>query len=178
MIDRLRALANRPIRPEERTRAIVIAAVLVVVALVGLLALERPTRPSAEPAATAPVAPPAATPPEAADHPVPTRGELRSARQTAKRFLKGYLAYSYGRGTAADIEGVGPNLRRELAARPPRVPGTVARLRPRVMTIQLEAEETENVEATGLVRDGERAYSIVFELDQTADGWQVSGLGG
>lgn len=178
MIDRLRALANRPIRPEERIRAFALAGVLVVAALVVLLTLERPPGPAADPAASAPnPALPSEAPPATGDR-APARAELAAARRTVKRFLAGYLAYSYGRGTAADIAGASPQLRRELAAEPPRVPARVARLRPRVLTVQLESEGTANVEATALVEDGRRTYSTVLELDQAGAGWQVGSLGG
>jgi hypothetical protein len=180
MIDRLRALANRPIRHEDRTKAFALAAALVVVALVGLLTLERPSRPAAEPERRAPTAAPATeAPPPTADaaERTPSARELRTARRVARRFVAGYLDYSYGRGSADEIDGATALLRDDLAAEPPRVPPTVARLEPELLTVQLEADGLDDIEAVALVRDGRRTYSTTLELEQSGESWLVSGLG-
>src|SRR4051795_38272 len=61
---------------------------------------------------------------------VPDAG--RAAATTARGFLHGYLAYSYGRAGAARISGAAPPLVRALREAPPRVPAGVARGRPRL----------------------------------------------
>ena len=191
MIDRLRALWTRPIRDEERMPIFLGAAVVLVLAAV-LLALTR----GGEEAVTA--ARPAAAEPEPAapapDEPLPRReaeGEadrerpatvsgrdVRAAKRTARRFLTGYLPYSYGRGPASAVgTAATPELRAELAATPPRASARVRRLEPRVGSVQVEAMTSRSVAVAAFVEDGERSYSIALGLERGASGWQVSGLG-
>jgi len=99
MIDRLRALANRPIRHEDRTKAFALAAALVVVALVGLLTLERPSRPAAEPERRAPTAAPATeAPPPTADaaERTPSAAAPRSPARQSGRGARALLRVARG----------------------------------------------------------------------------------
>ena len=189
MIDRLRALWTRPIRDEERMPIFLGAAVVLVLAAV-LLALTRggqeavtaarPAAPEAEPAAPAPrevAPPPAADAPREAPATV-SDNDVRAAKRTARRFLSGYLPYSYGRGPASAVgTAATPELRAELAATPPRAAARVRRLEPRVGSVQVEAMTSRSVAVAAFIEDGERAYSIALGLERGASGWQVSGLG-
>lgn len=187
MIDRLRALANRPIRAEDRGKAFLLATVAVVAALIALLSLGRPEpKPREARPVSGPPTPtsPAEQPPPQESTPAPEQrgaspAELKQARRVANRFFRSYLAYSYGRASLADLEAASPELRRELAARPARVPATVRKLKPRILTTQLEAEGgIAELDAVALVDDGDRTYSSVAGLERAGSSWQVSELGG
>lgn len=193
MIDLLRRLWNRPIRDEERLPLFLACAVLLVgAAAVLALASDRAPRPSVERAHRG--SPPA---PSSAAEPVPVvargpaearaatpsfaaqRRELRQAERVARRFLAGYLPYSYGRG---QVRAVGSSaseaLRAELAALPPRVPARVRRLRPRISALQAEATGAGSIAFVALIDDGARTYSLAMALEPAGRTWQVTGLGG
>jgi len=59
------------------------------------------------------------------------------------------------------------------------VPATVRKLKPRILTTQLEAEGgIAELDAVALVDDGDRTYSSVAGLERAGSSWQVSELGG
>ena len=94
-----------------------------------------------------------AEPPTSSSSPAATEGEgeaksppavaprkARAATAAARAFLDGYLPYSYGRAPRRDaFERQRPSLLRELEASPPRVPASVARTRPRLISVRAEA---------------------------------------
>ena len=62
----------------------------------------------------------------------------RAAKRAARRFLAGYLAYSYGHAIAPRrIRAASARLRAQLAAEPPRVPPRERRRHPRVVLVQI-----------------------------------------
>ena len=126
MRDRLRQAWNRPLRDGDRRRLFVLAVAVIGVVAVALALLENagPTprertarsaaRPAAPPAAAAiPSATAPADAPNEESRPSPgSHGSARdvaAAKHAARRFLDGYLPYTYGRAPAERIAAVGPS---------------------------------------------------------------------
>src|SRR4051812_19057080 len=109
-----------------------LAPVLVLVALAAMAAIAMAAviirsgddDPGARTAARAqPTVPPARAPREPQSAPTAGRSAAEAAALTAaRRFLKGYLPYSYGRGRASRIEAAASPLAATLQRSPPRVP--------------------------------------------------------
>jgi hypothetical protein len=193
VIDLLRRLWNRPIRDEERI-PLFLACALLLVGAAALLALtsDRAPRPSAERAklgSPSDGSPPAAPVPVIARRPAEARAAtpsfkaqrraVRRAERVARRFLAGYLPYSYGRGRMSAVgSSASPALRAELAARPPRVPARVRRLNPRISALQAEATGADSIAFVALIDDGARSYGLTLALEPAGRTWQVTGLGG
>lgn len=200
MIDRLLAWWNRPLEDPERRRLFAFAA-LGLVALAAVLVAQRGAVPEARPPGPAP--PPtegqprvrAAEPAEQSadgdqtpepgeergsggeDRYQPTSSEVADAKRAARRFLRGYLPYTYGRGGAARIRSVDPDLRASLAREPPRVPSSVARkARPRVTTVQAESIGRGRASALALVADGRRRYTVTLGLEREEGEWRVADI--
>lgn len=190
MIDRLLAWWHRPLEDPERRRLATLAA-LGLVALATLLITQQRTQPEGRPAAS-PAPPPLESQPPArvaqsAERPrereqdpereeryEPTPADVAGAKRAARRFLTGYLPYTYGRGDAQRIRNVDPALREQLARQPPRVPLTVARkARPRVTTVQAETTARERTSVLALVADGKRRYTITLGLERGEGQWRV-----
>jgi len=191
LIDRLLAWWNRPLGDAERRRLGALAA-LGLVALAALLIAQQRTQPEARPVGAAPAPPPPESQPPArvaqpAERPrereqdpereeryEPTPADVAGAKRAARRFLTGYLPYTYGRGDAQRIRNVDPALREQLARQPPRVPLTVARkARPRVTTVQAETTARERTSVLALVADGKRRYTITLGLERGEGQWRV-----
>jgi len=181
MIDRLRALAARPLAEGERTAAFVLAAAVLVGAAAYFL-VAQPSGVAPTPSATPVLAPskgaPAspATETESESTPVgPTALEVRRAKATGRRFLRGYLPYSYGRGSADEIRSATDELLAELAERPPHVPLTVeAARRAKVTAVQAEAAEDGEISVLAFVEDSERDYALSLALERVGTTWRVS----
>jgi hypothetical protein len=106
------------------------------------------------------------------------RRAVAGAERVARRFLRGYLPYTYGQRARPGVDAVAaPRLARTLAGRPPRVPARVARLRPRLVGLQSEALGGGRLETVAFVEDGERQYALALWLALTERGWRVVGLG-
>jgi hypothetical protein len=189
MLDRLRQFANRPLNDGDRMRAFAIA-VAIIAAVAAILALIDHPGPSREAkrrinawratpapsAATAlvPVSTPQA-PSEESDV-QPAVGDVRRSKQAARRFLAGYLPFTYGHGNAAAIAAATPELRAELARQRPRVPVAERRRHPRLELLQTNGVSRERATLAALVHDGHRRYTVRLELASTARGWLVTGL--
>ena len=166
-------------RRSQTTRRLMLPAVALGVLLVVASALA----PSPHPAhrSVAPPARPARTrrrPTARGARPI-SRGELATARDTAARFLAGYLPFLYGRGSARSINAVTPDLRVQLS----RVPGLVTpverRRDPRVVSLAVVGQAPDVVLATALVADGGvTTYALRIMLRPGRDGWLVSGVDG
>jgi hypothetical protein len=174
MTDRLRQFLNRPLRDADRPRLFAIAVVLILGAA-GMLSL-------LDDAGSAPVerssAPPSPDPPPPTEEgsppaaPEPSRRDVERAKRAARRFLAGYLRYSYGRGEVREIESAGAELRQRLARDRPRVPRAEARRRARVLLLHAEGAGI-----LALVSDGARRYTVALELARTDAGWRVVDVG-
>lgn len=194
MLDRLRLLANRPIADGDRPRLFAIVVVLVL-GVVGTLTLLDDAGPAPRPA-SAPVerqtdvdrpgplpelAPPATpqAPSEESDPPATLRAstvDIARAKRAARRFLRYYLPYAYGRSTAAKLTAATPELRVQLARERPRVPASERRRRARVELLQSESVTRERAELLAVVDDGARRYTLHLQLANTPTGWLVASL--
>ncbi|MDA0165653.1 hypothetical protein OM076_35630 [Solirubrobacter ginsenosidimutans] len=196
MLDALRQAANRPLRDGDRLRlfACTVAVVVAVVAVMALLdgagaSRQGKTEPHAQQTATATSdagPPPQATPTPAA--PPSEEGqaepataaspaEVRAAKGAARRFLTGYLAFSYGRGRARAIRGAAPALKHDLTQQPPRVPRRIRAHHPRVRLLQSNGVDARAATLTALVADGSGVYTLALELARAAGGrWTVTGV--
>ena len=198
MVDRLRGFLNRPLRDADRPRMFAVAVALIVgtTAIFALLddagfsPARRPPDASTSPA-PAQVAlepPPPATAPAAAEGPPSEEGkppaalegsrrEVEQARRAARRFLVGYLLYSYGNGRAREIENASADLQRRLTRERPRVPRREARRRPRLVLLHADGAGREHAGMVALVSDGARNYTVALELARTDAGWRVIDVG-
>jgi hypothetical protein len=194
VIDRLRVFLNRPLRDGERGRLFVVA-LTVILAGAGSFALL--DRPAARPQSAAPRSSPAPRPASpialrsgnevSLDAPSEegsprkelegSRADVASAKRAARRFLAGYLAYSYGRQRARRISSASHALRRRLATRPPRVPARERRRHARVLLVQSNGVGRVRAELLALVRDGARRYTVPLELARGRAGWTVIAVG-
>lgn len=194
MLDRLRLFANTPISDGDRPRlfAIVVVLVLGVVATLTLLddagPAPRPAPASAEqkpdvdpPGLLPELAPPATpqAPSEESDPPASLRAsndDVTRSKRAARRFLKRYLPYAYGRVSSAKLTAATPVLRAQLAREEPRVPAAERRRRPRVELLQSESVTRERAELLAVVDDGARRYPVHLQLANTPKGWLVASL--
>ena len=195
VVDRLRLLWNRPLRDGDRPRLFAIAVALIAAAA----AVADPARAARAPrrdrsrrhadprrraAAAAPAATPAVRAPAAPSEEgtrtagrSASRADVAASKRAARRFLAGYLPYTYGRARAARIRAATDELRRRLAAQRPRVPPRERRRRPRLVLLQSDSVGHRHAELVALVDDGARRYTVALELERTAAGWHVTGVG-
>ena len=125
-------------------------------------------------AAEAPVVPAVPSAPAAA----PYESSLLGATNPALRFLRGYLAYSYGRGRLQAVRDASPELIAALHQARPRVPLAARMRRPRITTIQVLPQAPGTAQATATITDGSALqYPLVFYLDRRPSGWTVTRLG-
>lgn len=194
MLDRLRLFANAPIADGDRPRLFAIVVVLILGA-VATLALLDDAGPAPRPAA-APVerelgddpggplpelAPPATpqAPSEESDPPANLRAsaeDVARSKLAARRFLKRYLPYAYGRSSASKLTAATPELRAQLARERPRVPATERRRRARVELLQSDSVTRERAELLAVIDDGARRYTVDLQLANTPTGWLVTSL--
>lgn len=178
-VERLRAMGDRPVPEKWRIGGVVITLVIVG----ALLILFRPSRDTTPPPPTSsyttapapPVVAPAPVTPPAQTTRV-SRRDLAEARRTARRFLSGYLPFTYGRGSVSSIPMATSNLRASLQQ--PRVPPDIARLHPRVKSLEAESSSPITATVVALVTDARRNYSVTVALTRTSSGWRVNGLRG
>jgi hypothetical protein len=103
------------------------------------------------------------------------RREVREASEAARRFLAGYLPYSYGRRKARDIRSVSPTLRGELARHAPRVPPALAaKARPRVTGLKLSGLARGRVILLARIDDGQSRYAALLTVQRRGQRWAVS----
>ena len=193
MVDQLRVYLHRPLRDGDRLRLFAIAVALIVagVAVLSLLDDAGPSRPldhtrrpvavstatSAPGPSTDSLALPEAAPSEEGLPVAATRTtaeRIAEAKRTARRFLTGYLAYSYGQAPASRIRALAPALERSLAENPPRVPDAERAREPRVKLIQTNGVSPAAASLLALVDDGARSYTLVLTLEHGAAGWTVT----
>jgi hypothetical protein len=105
--------------------------------------------------------------------------QARAAAAAARAFLEGYLPYSYGRAQAKRIRAAATSLLRELEASPPRVPASVDRARPRLISVRAEAATGgSNIDVVAVVEDGQRRYRIPLAVRDTGRRWIVIAVRG
>jgi hypothetical protein len=194
MIDALRLFMHRPLRDRDRTRLFMLAVLVMGAAAAAFALLDRPEparAPAAHPPPTVrpartPAAAPAATatpvarerPSEEGHPPAPVaRPRVQAAKRAARRFLAGYLPYSYGQRRARRIRAATPALKRRLARERPRVPPRERARRARVMLVQAAGVGARRAGIVALVADGARSYSVALELVRARAGWRVTRVG-
>jgi hypothetical protein len=116
---------------------------------------------------------------EARNAPAVAPDDARAAAAAARAFLEGYLPYSYGRAHAERIRAAAIPLLRELEASPPRVPASVARARPQLVSVHAEAATGgSDVDVVAVVDDGRRRYRIPLAVRDTGRRWVVTAVSG
>ncbi len=103
--------------------------------------------------------------------------DVTRAKRAARRFLRRYLPYAYGRSTALKLTAATPELRAQLSREQPRVPTAERRRRARVDLLQSESATRERAELLAVVDDGARRYTVHLQLANTPTGWLVASLG-
>lgn len=104
------------------------------------------------------------------------RSAVRAASTAARRFLAGYLPYSYGRRHADSIRSVAPALKRTLARNAPRVPPALAeKARPRVKNLEVSGvTDDRHVILMAQIDDGQSSYVALLTLERQGRRWAVS----
>jgi hypothetical protein len=116
---------------------------------------------------------------EARNAPAVSPRDAHEAAAAARAFLEGYLPYSYGRSDAGKIRAAAWRLLRELEASPPRVLATVARARPRLISVRAAAATGgSNVDVVAVVEDGQRRYRIPLAVRHAGHRWIVTAVRG
>jgi len=101
------------------------------------------------------------------------------AQRVTRRFLAGYLAYTYGRAPASQITGASPSLIRSLQAHPPRVPPAARARHPRILSLHPTTSPEGRFGVSATVNDGELIdYQISVLLTPERGRLTVAGLDG
>lgn len=99
----------------------------------------------------------------------------RDALLVARRFLAGYLPYSYGRRRAGAIGGATAQLRRELASSPPRVSRGLSRgARPRVRRLRATGVGADRVFVFAQIAERRSSYATSLTILRRHRRWLVS----
>jgi hypothetical protein len=168
----MRSQRDRPIAEHERR-----AAMAVVVVLLGAVALLFTiTQPASQARqATRSIDRVATGAPAASDSGV----LIPEARETAKRFLAGYLGYAYGHTPASRIKGASRSLIASLESQPPRVPPAARARRPRVISLGPTAAPAGELALSATVNDGGLIdYTVGLTLTRQGGRLLVTGLEG
>jgi hypothetical protein len=104
------------------------------------------------------------------------RRAVRAASAAARRFLSGYLPYSYGRRPARTISSATPALRSTLARQAPRVPPALAaKARPRLVgRPQVSGIAGGRVILLARIDDGQSRYVALLTVQRRGRQWAVS----
>lgn len=101
---------------------------------------------------------------------------LQEAKVAARGFLRGYLAYAYGRAGARAIEHATDRLRAALASAPPRVDVATGRRRARVKLLTAEFDG-DGVAVNAYVDDGDRRYVVPVAMTREGGRWVAEDVG-
>jgi hypothetical protein len=97
----------------------------------------------------------------------------------ARRFLRGYLPFLYGRGPARAIEPATAELRARLVRSRVRVPPAARRRYPRVVAFQVRAAGGGRFAVSARVEDGGAVrYPVVLVVARRGGRWRVVEAGG
>ena len=109
----------------------------------------------------------------------PQRAANAGADAAARAFFRSYLAISYGRAKPEQLRNATAALRETLRDQNARVPVGVEDLRPRIVSVRLEAIGDGRVRATGTVDDGDVApYPLFATLARIGERWVAVSVGG
>lgn len=126
---------------------------------------------------------PATTPVEGRESPPQSnpKGQQAPERaETAARvFLRGYLPYSYGRGSVEDFgpEIITPDLRQRFREQPPRPHSEARRAQPRVVAMRLARVRSDEVLLYADIEDGIAPYTLLLRLVRHLEGWAMAAVG-
>jgi hypothetical protein len=102
---------------------------------------------------------------------------IAHARDVGARFLRGYVAFLYGRANADELEGVSADLRRSLRRSRIRVPPARARRTPRLVRVDAVLQAPGVIQATATIDDGDLTPSLVTAFVEFRDArWLVTHL--
>jgi hypothetical protein len=107
------------------------------------------------------------------------RGEpsITHARDAGVRFLRGYVAFVYGRASADELEGLSADLRRSLRRARVRVPPARARRTPRLVRVVAVLQAPGVVQVTAAIDDGDLTpYPVTAFVERRDGGWLVTHL--
>jgi hypothetical protein len=107
------------------------------------------------------------------------RGEpsITEARDVGERFLRGYVAFVYGRTNADELEGASADLRRALRRSRVRVPPARARRTPRLIRVDAVLQAPGVVQVTATIEDGDLApYPVAAFVERRDARWLVTHL--
>jgi hypothetical protein len=100
-----------------------------------------------------------------------------SAREAGERFLRGYVAFLYGRAGTAELKGATGDLRRGLRRSHRRVPPARAGRTPRVARFETYRQGATVVQITAIVDDGDVVPYPITAFVELRDGrWVVTHL--
>lgn len=103
-----------------------------------------------------------------------SRSDLRLASRVARRFLRSYLKFAYGRARATSVEAATPGLRSQLIRDRAQVTPAERARDPRVLSLRVLATNPGFVLATASVVDGGiAAYRLRFALREVGGRWLV-----
>jgi hypothetical protein len=196
VVDQLRLYLHRPLRDGDRPRLFAIAVAVIAAGVAALSVLDdagpsqpRDHTPRPAPVATAVSVPgpsanasgaPAVAPSEEGQPTAAAKASpaaVAAAKRSARRFLAGYLAYTYRQGRAHAIRAIAPALEHDLATHPPRVPARERTRRPRVELLQTDGVSPTAASLLALVHDGARSYTLTLDLARRSGRWTVTGVG-
>jgi hypothetical protein len=101
----------------------------------------------------------------------------RAAMRAARRFLAGYLPYSYGRGSADRIEATAAPLASMLRRQPPRVPAADRQLHPQLVSLEVASVNGDlGLDLEAVIDDGRRRYSMIVAVRPAGERWLVTAL--
>jgi hypothetical protein len=184
VIDRLRELLDRPIADRDRRRVFAACAAALVCTAALLLGIGDGASTPDQPPTAVPAPTPSETPRSLTSPPAPASspaapGVPGAARSVARRFLRGYLLFLYGRGPAGGIRGATPPLVERLARSRVRVPAAALRRHPSVAEVQGHRLAADRVVLAASVDDGGVSrYPIELTLARRAGRWLVVSVGG
>jgi hypothetical protein len=108
-----------------------------------------------------------------------TRGEpsITHARDMGERFLRGYVAFLYGRTSADELEGASADVRRALRRSRVRVPPARARRTPRLVRVEAVLQAPGVVQVTATIDDGDlTTYPVTALVERRDARWLVTHL--
>jgi hypothetical protein len=95
---------------------------------------------------------------------------------TARRFLRGYLPWLYGRGPVTAIAAATGAVLAALKAHPPNIPPSMHGLDPRLAALGMQRHGGA-WKALANVTDGRETYELILTLKQTRRRWFASAVG-
>lgn len=120
---------------------------------------------------------PAARPMPPRLRPPVSESNLRLASRVARRFLRSYLKFAYGRASATSVEAVTSGLRGQLTRDRAQVTPAERRRQPLVVSLTTLGTTPGSVVATAMIKDGGiAAFRLRLTLQGQTGRWLVSSV--